>query len=189
MSTADVPGAVPANLDTLHTGCWAENADDDNSYILVEGVENGRVVYEVFDTSKTPPVAFRDVMSETRFKQRFTRAGWTWHDKTEFPWESVIQRGLQAGARPVLGQDAIDSAADIEDAMDRLADDDDTGAGGATRRVARDLGLRGRALRAEDGPASDRCAACQSLPGWFNDPETARLIDPDNLRRPRSSLH
>lgn len=31
---------------------------------------------------------------------------------------------------------------------------------------------------------SDRCAACMSLPGWFNNPEIARMIDPDGHARP-----
>lgn len=31
----------------------------------------------------------------------------------------------------------------------------------------------------------DTCAACWSIPGWFNDPEVARILDPDNTRRPR----
>jgi hypothetical protein len=30
------------------------------------------------------------------------------------------------------------------------------------------------------GPATHhRCAACVCLPGWFNDPELARVLDPD----------
>lgn len=34
------------------------------------------------------------------------------------------------------------------------------------------------------GPINDRCSACQMLPGWFHDPAAARIIDPDNRRRP-----
>jgi hypothetical protein len=35
---------------------------------------------------------------------------------------------------------------------------------------------------------SDRCAACLSLPGWFNNPEIARMLDPDGIARPRRVL-
>jgi hypothetical protein len=34
------------------------------------------------------------------------------------------------------------------------------------------------------GPIADLCAACQMLPGWFRDREIARILDPDNTRRP-----
>lgn len=152
MSTPDVPGANPRNSDALHTGCWAESANDDGSYILVEGFENGRVVYELFDTSKTPPVAYRDAMPESRFKRQFSWDGkgvkWTWHDKTEFPWDVIIQKGLQSGQRPAMGSDVLQEAADIEDTLEKMVGDDpdDAGAGSAARRVARDLNLRGRAL-------------------------------------------
>ena len=42
----------------------------------------------------------------------------------------------------------------------------------------------GRHINVLSGPrpaldGSDRCAACMSLPGWFNDPELARTLDPD----------
>lgn len=36
------------------------------------------------------------------------------------------------------------------------------------------------------GPLSDTCGACQCVPGWFLDPEIARVLDPDYRRRPRA---
>ncbi len=154
MSTPDVPGANPAHGDALHTGCWAESANGDGSYVLVEGFENGRVVYELFDTSKTPPVAYRDAMPESRFKRQFSWNGkgvkWTWHDKTEFPWEVIIQKGLQSGQRPAMGSDVLAEAADIEETLERFGGDGDDGGGSAARRVARDLNLRGRTLQGTD---------------------------------------
>jgi hypothetical protein len=44
----------------------------------------------------------------------------------------------------------------------------------------------GRHIVAFVGPISDLCGACQTMPGWFNDPEIARVLDPDNTRRPRT---
>jgi len=35
------------------------------------------------------------------------------------------------------------------------------------------------------GPPTSRCAACQAMPGWFRDPELARIIDPDRARESR----
>jgi hypothetical protein len=153
MSTNDVPGHVAAHGDVLAMGCWAEASSDDRSYIFVEGVENGRVIYSVFDTSKTPPVEYRDAMPEARFKRQFSwdpkRGGtrWTWHDKNPFPWDAVIQRGVQSGSRAASAGDVLSQAAEIADTMDRLVDDDG-GAGASARRVARDLSLRGQALDA-----------------------------------------
>jgi hypothetical protein len=37
-----------------------------------------------------------------------------------------------------------------------------------------------------DAAHRDTCAACFSIPGWFNEPEIARMLDPDNTRRPRT---
>lgn len=157
MATNDVPGAKAHNRDNLHTGCWAESENSDGSYIFVEGVENGIVVYEIFDTSKTPVMSFRDAMPENQFKKRFTwdatdpaSIKWKWHDKQDFPWNIVITKGLQSGTRYAFGGDLVNAAANVADMQDRLnagTDDDDTGAGAAARRVARDLGLRGRALQ------------------------------------------
>ena len=89
MSTGDVPGANPVNGDDLHIGCWAEHSD--GSLILVEGAEGGNIVYSIFDVSRDPPVEYRDAMSEDDFKADYTQAGWTWHDKTAFPWERIMR--------------------------------------------------------------------------------------------------
>ena len=32
---------------------------------------------------------------------------------------------------------------------------------------------------------SDRCAACMSIPGWFNEPELRRILDPDGDAQPQ----
>ena len=58
MSTNDVPGADPRNSDELATGCWAEH--EDGSLIFVESTEVNRVIYSVFDMSRTPPLEYRD---------------------------------------------------------------------------------------------------------------------------------
>jgi hypothetical protein len=34
------------------------------------------------------------------------------------------------------------------------------------------------------GPRMTLCAACQSVPGWFHDPAIARILDPDQRRKP-----
>jgi hypothetical protein len=38
------------------------------------------------------------------------------------------------------------------------------------------------------GPPTSKCAACQSLPGWFDDPALARIIDPDLNRDPGNGI-
>lgn len=95
MSTNDVPGHKAENHDQLSLGCWAEH--DDGSLILVEGNENGRVIYSVFDCAKKPIIEYRDAMQENVFKKTFSwdsanpkSEKWTWHDKTPFPWNQVI---------------------------------------------------------------------------------------------------
>jgi ribosomal protein L37E len=35
------------------------------------------------------------------------------------------------------------------------------------------------------GPPTTRCAACETVPGWWNNPEIAAIIDPDHSRKPR----
>lgn len=44
----------------------------------------------------------------------------------------------------------------------------------------------GRHIIAICGPRLPTCAACLALPGWFNDPKAARLIDPDYRRQPKA---
>src|SRR6056297_2054635 len=96
MATNDVPGHNPANKDVLAMGAWAEH--EDGSLILVKGVEAGKVVYELYDLAGDRPVFYQDAMLETGFKQQFSWAPgedkkdcWTWHDKTLFPWDRVMQ--------------------------------------------------------------------------------------------------
>lgn len=108
MSTNDVPGAKPENRDVLMMGAWAEHAD--GSLALVQSVEAGRVVYSLFDVDVVPPVEYRDAMSEAGFKKTFswdptkpesaTNIEWTWHDKTPFPWERVMDQ-FPAGQKHV----------------------------------------------------------------------------------------
>jgi len=94
MSHKDVPGHNPDNDDELAMGCWGEHPD--GSLILVESVEDGSVVYSMFDLSKDPPVEYRDAMEEDGFKDRFSFPTpddivWEWHDKTAFPWKKVMK--------------------------------------------------------------------------------------------------
>jgi hypothetical protein len=95
VSTNDVPGAKPENVDTLAMGCWAEA--DDGSLIFVEAVEAGQVVYSIFDLTQDPPVEYRDAMPESGFKSVFTWPTdtgdkWCWHDKTPMPWDRVMEQ-------------------------------------------------------------------------------------------------
>lgn len=136
MSTSDVPGANPANNDQLAMGCWAEHSD--GSLIFVESTEGGRVIYSVFDMSKEPPIEYRDAMPEGSFKNTFTwkpgkstgtpNEKWTWHDKTPFPWDRVIKRGVTDGPR--------------HPSADHLMS--------AAERVAQSLRLRGAELNERD---------------------------------------
>jgi hypothetical protein len=89
MSTSDVPGANPANGDDLAAGCWAEHSD--GSLMVVQNTENDAVVYLLMDTTRDPPDVYIDRMPEGDFKRQYTRRGWTWHDKTPFPWQRVIR--------------------------------------------------------------------------------------------------
>ena len=108
MSTSDVPGANPQNGDKLKMGCWAQH--DDGSMLFVESTEGGRVIYSVFDLSLDPPVEFRDSMTEKGFKEIYTKAGWTWHDKTPFPWDDIIPLGAKSGFKYASAEDQITEA-------------------------------------------------------------------------------
>ena len=125
MSTTDVPGANPANGDDLKMGCWAET--DDGSLLFVESTENGRVVYSVFDTAKSPIIEYRDSMAEDAFKTTFTsgtsgtsRIVWTWHDKTGFPWDRVIKLGAREGGRLASADDIVDQGDDVAISRSRM---------------------------------------------------------------------
>lgn len=133
MSTNDVPGANPANRDVLAAQCWAE-ADDD-SLILVHANENGRVIFSVFDMSKTPPTEYRTAMPEERFKEKFTWKGgagkggsddkWTWHDKTQFPWDRIINAGFPEGEKAAFASDQLTAAARVAASLQRMGADVD----------------------------------------------------------------
>lgn len=134
MSTNDVPGAVEAHQDSLHMGCWAEH--EDGSLILVEGVENGKVVFEIFDLSRPgDPVGYRDAMPEADFKRQFSfppvgtsKVRWTWHDKTPFDWSRIMRLGERPRPRAVSAEQELSAA----------------------ERIAEDLKLRGRHINRED---------------------------------------
>lgn len=116
MSTNDVPGHKPEHHDELAMGCWGEH--DDGSLIVVESVEGGRVVYCMFDLAEDPIIEYRDAMGEGGFKKAFswpTDTGdvWTWHDKTPFPWDRIMD-AVRPGSRYA-------KANDLETAAQRVA--------------------------------------------------------------------
>lgn len=136
MATKDVPGANPANRDDLRPGAWAEHQD--GSLIYVKGTERGTIVYEIYDVAGPDPVSYTDAMKEDAFKKQFSfppvgtsKVPWTWHDKTEFPWERIMK--VLQRPRP--------TAPFVADQLTAAA------------RVAESLQLRARALdEAEVGP-------------------------------------
>lgn len=105
MSTNDVPGAKAGNRDELAMGSWAEHKD--GSLIFVESTEAGRVIYSIFDIADPDmPVEYRDAMNIRAFKKDFSFSAkkkgsikWTWHDKTPFPWDRIIELGSKDGVR------------------------------------------------------------------------------------------
>lgn len=96
MSTPFVPGANPANRDKLSIGNWAE-ADEGNSLVLVEGLDTdgqkNRVVYTLFDLRQGQE--YRSYKKRSEFDKRFSKSGWTWHDKTPFPWQKIADAGVR----------------------------------------------------------------------------------------------
>ena len=128
MSTNDVPGAKPVNNDKLDVGCWAEHAD--GSYIFVQGLEDDRVIYSIFDPSKAPMLEYRDAMLIGDFEKAFsctrddigkqhrvggkfvTKALWVWHDKSAFPWDKIMQMA-QDGPKFVSAGDIISAGARV----------------------------------------------------------------------------
>jgi len=130
MSTNDVPGYNPSNRDHLHAGCWAEHKD--GSLIFVEGTEAEKVVYSLFDPDKD--LEYRDVMERDEFELQFSvyepsdddggnggkkkkgakrlRQIWTWHDKTPFPWDTVL-KGMKTGARPISAAHTLSAAEQV----------------------------------------------------------------------------
>lgn len=133
MATNDVPGANPANNDTLRVGCWAEHKD--GSLMFVKSAEGGRVIYDMFDLAGDVPVQYTDAMPEDGFKTQFSynpsdpnSIEWTWHDKTGFPWDRVIKQGARDGMGFASAQDQLSAAA----------------------RVAASLALRGKNIDLDD---------------------------------------
>lgn len=128
MSTNDVPGSVLANRDVLAMGCWAEH--DDGSLVFVESVEGGRVVFSVFDMAVEPKVEYRTALPEDGFKERFSwdphrdddddNIRWTWHDKTRFPWETVMA-SFPAGEKYVSAHDQETAAQRVARSLDLRA--------------------------------------------------------------------
>lgn len=128
MSTHDVPGANPANQDVLALGCWAEH--DDGSLIFVESVEGDQVVYSIFDVAQDPPIEYRDAMAEGAFKTAFSWKPehrrqpqdlvWTWHDKTPFPWDRVMD-DFRAGQRPSSAVATMTAAQRVAESLELRA--------------------------------------------------------------------
>lgn len=123
MSTNDVPGACPANADTLHMGCWGEH--EDGSLIFVKSTEGDRVIYEMYDPSQTPILFFQDAMVEAGFKQKYSWdpknpsksfGKWTWHDKTAFPWDKVI-KAARPGLMHASAADQLSAAQKVAQAI------------------------------------------------------------------------
>ncbi len=134
MSTNDVPGNNPINNDELAMGCWA--AHEDGSLMLVQSSEGGRVVYIVFDLSADPPLQYTDTMAEKAFKRTYSFPDsddkWTWHDKSPFPWDQVIDAGVQQGP-------AYASADALETAAARVAKSRDLKSKGFSQDEAEDM--------------------------------------------------
>ena len=139
MSETSVPGHHKETRDTLHAGCWAEHKD--GSLILVESTEigtvgpgrppkDGNVLYSTFSLGSTVN-EYRAAESLAKFSSMFsyvpekdkskggTEPGqgdgvseeWTWHDKTPFPWNRVIDAGAKlAEARQLDPSGAVAKA-------------------------------------------------------------------------------
>jgi hypothetical protein len=126
MSTNDVPGCNPNNSDELAMGCWAEAKD--GSLLLIESVEGDRVIYSIFNTAVNPPMEYRDAMPLNGFEDHFSYCNnkkplggvWTWHDKTPFPWDRVIRKGIADGTKFVNIDDQITAAARVIEARNLI---------------------------------------------------------------------
>ena len=180
MSTPDVPGAKPENNDTLHTGCWAEHKD--GSLILVESTEigtggpgrpskDGNVLYSTFSLGSTVN-EYRAAESLAKFSSMFSYVPekdrgdgvseeWTWHDKTPFPWNRVIDAGAKLAesrqldpSGAVQKADALGKAVTAATGTD-LAQVEPYASSGelldAAQRVAATLKLKGTPFTAAGG--------------------------------------
>lgn len=122
MSTNDVPGANAANRDILAAGCWAEHTDGSLIYVL--GNEGGRAIYQIYDVAQTPPVFYQDAMIEKAFKDQFSfppvgasADKWTWHDKTPFPWNKVMQSIQRPTPQHADVSDTLSAAARVAESL------------------------------------------------------------------------
>lgn len=86
MATKDVPGSKAANKDTLAQGSWAEKGSD---LVLVEKVKAPSVVFLTFDTFDAKKIVIPASLTQKDFEKAYQ--GWTWHDKTPFPWDRVLK--------------------------------------------------------------------------------------------------
>lgn len=98
MSTNAVPGANPKNRDYLERGAWAEDKDQ-TSLVHVIGREDGSIVFQIYDLSEDPIIFYQNALIESEFKTFFSvppvgtsDVTWTWHDKTDFPFDRVMKR-------------------------------------------------------------------------------------------------
>lgn len=210
MSTNDVPGANPGNLDQLALGCWAESPD--GSLIFVMSTEGGRVIYDVFDVQADGKVlTYRDAMPQKEFDVAFSwkadkaKAGgkaakvpdirWTWHDKTPFPWDRVIKQGAKDGQQHASADDLISDAEKVRRSRDKVRgktlaetvkgwdDEDEDQADREALDRARDRLAAGRMKTRSHEEVKDRL-------GLKSDAErvaeaigaAAREVDPESLR-------
>lgn len=81
MATAQVPGYVPTNQDSLHERCWAERPD---RLLTVEAVTPLNVQFVERDATGIP-VTSPSVMPILDFQRAYSDSGWTWHDKSPSP--------------------------------------------------------------------------------------------------------
>lgn len=122
MSTQDVPGSNPSNCDALKMGCWAEHKD--GSLIFIKSVENGTVIYEMFDLSQKDVTQYTDAMPLEGFNKQFSYSPtknptdlWTWHDKTPMPWSRVIKAGARDGVQYACAADQLAAAARVAQSL------------------------------------------------------------------------
>lgn len=172
MSTNDVPGHNSANRDELRAGCWAEHQD--GSLIYIYAVEADMVSYRIFDMTKSPPLEYLDRMAVKEFgelfscdpkdvervvavargkgKARVTKQLYTWHDKTPFPVERILDEGIDPGPKVSPAPHVMRSAAHkVAEALRLRAKDVDPGdyEHRADKNVAMTIGQKiGRAIDA-----------------------------------------
>jgi len=134
MSTNAVPGANPVNKEYLDRGAWAEDKDQ-TSLVHVIGKEAGSIVFQIYDLSEDPIIFYQDAMIESEFKNFFSvppvgtsDVVWTWHDKTDFPFDRVMKRFSSKASHH----------ADVKDQLS------------VAQRIAAKLHIKGKRLTEED---------------------------------------